>query len=901
MHFLPCFLLFIGAVHALNIRDGSVGNCVGVKSCRPRCATFRLDRQERCDAVGGIFNLVSQLNPWDTKRFRTLNCKPSNTCVNDQCGHDLAGDLTIQIGEQGYSGGTFFTNVELLANDDRFTFCSIYPCTKDECALPEQMVCCIYPLCFITVFVFWMYNRKLIHFDFYSQGTELQFSFYSGKMGLNEVDTPLLVLEFFLKAAFVGDTIQTSVPNHYGPLHVEWMDDPTKCRENEFSKFAPVAPILDPIVVTTTAAASKLLFCDGNEYLPSPLPQTAQPTSAPSSTPTISMMPSAFPTPAPSMPPSSMPTSSPTRTNPPTLNPTYSTVGVKQIDALRVFYSATQMDSSYSSARQNWFTIKEYCNFTGVTCDSNGYVISIDLYNKGLAGTLPATWDNLNRLTKFKAVGNEIRGPIPTNLYELDKLTTIELSSNQLTGEIPRELRRIKFLRRLLLQDNKLNGTIHKDLCDLNKLTAFHIANNVDMNGEIPSCFGDMPLEIFRVDNVGLIGTVPFALCGIRFMNGLTPNGFGCDALACRAGTYRNVTGRMVDNTTQCLPCTVPSNVIGATFCLHVDDFSLLTLPPTVSVAPTPMSSLPFNTTLSPTGTWLDSVAPSIAPSLESPLLRTASPSFADTSAPSFLTTEFPSLRPTTASPIIDKSSAPSSVSSTVPLPTHKVNDETIELTLTFVGITSKLSDIKAFLAATTKYLTTNSTKIKAIRIVSQSVHLYASEAVVTTINRRLAQDALFVTVKVTGSTNNGTLSEAIQIRLTDFAAYVTSVGFLVDATETLPIVPPRVSSKKSPNLGLLGAAIGLSLVAVASIYLVRRNRIMRRDAKFSANTVQLPPMEDEMDHDDKISEESHSGWNSTASPGENEEESVSEWSNLDYLYATTKSVTDDTKGEQLV
>ena len=720
-------------------------------------------------------------------------------------------------------------------------------------------------------------------------------------MGLDEVATPLLVLEFFLKAAFVGDTVQTNVPNHYGPLHVEWMDDPTKCRENEFSKFAPVAPVLNPVIITTTAAASKSLYCDGEEYLSSPLPQTAQPTSAPSSTPTVSMMPSAFPTATPSALPSAMPTHTPTRTNAPTPNPTYSTVGTKQIDALRVFYSATQMDSSYSSARQNWFTIKDYCNFTGIICDSNGYVISIDLFNKGLAGTLPATWDNLNRLTKFKAVGNEIRGPIPTNLYELDKLTTIELSSNQLTGEIPRELRRIKFLRRLLLQDNKLNGTIHKDLCDLDKLTTFHIANNVDMSGEVPSCFGDMPLEIFRVDNVGLVGTVPSTLCSTRFMNGLTPNRFGCDALACRAGTYRNVTGRMVDNTTQCLPCTIPSNVIGSTFCLYVDGFSPLTLPPMVSVAPTPMSSLAPNATLSPTGTWLDSVAPSIAPSLESPPLITALPSFADTSAPSFITTEIPSLRPSTATPIANKSSAPSFGASSVPSVIHKVNVETIELTLAFVGVTSKIADTKSFLAATNSYLTTNSTKINYIRVVSQSVHLYSEEAFVTMFRRRLAQDALFVHVKVSGSTNNGTLSDAIQIRLSDFAAYVSSVGLLVDVTETLPIVPPRVSHKKSPNLGLLGAAIGLSVVAVASIYLVRRNRIMKREAKFSTNTVQLPPIEDVLDLDDQISEESHSGWNSTASPGENEDESVSEWSNLDYLYTTTNSVTSDNKGEPMV
>ena len=123
-----------------DVRNNNAGNCIGVKSCRPRCVTLRLDRNEDCNAVGGIFELQSQLNPWDIKRFRTLNCQATQTCINNKCNQKLSGDLNISIGEQGYSGGYFYTNVQLPADEDTFTFCSIYPCPKDECALPEQMV-----------------------------------------------------------------------------------------------------------------------------------------------------------------------------------------------------------------------------------------------------------------------------------------------------------------------------------------------------------------------------------------------------------------------------------------------------------------------------------------------------------------------------------------------------------------------------------------------------------------------------------------------------------------------------------------------------------------------------------------------------------------------------------------
>ena len=98
------FAVFFVMAQARNVRDNG-GNCVGVKSRRPRCITFRVDRHTQdCGVSTGIFQVQSNLNPWDIDRFKVINCKASNTCINDLCNQDLSGDLTVRIGEEGRSG-----------------------------------------------------------------------------------------------------------------------------------------------------------------------------------------------------------------------------------------------------------------------------------------------------------------------------------------------------------------------------------------------------------------------------------------------------------------------------------------------------------------------------------------------------------------------------------------------------------------------------------------------------------------------------------------------------------------------------------------------------------------------------------------------------------------------------
>ena len=137
----------VSLVHEVNgtssVRSKNGANCVGVSSCRPRCISFQVDRSsdssvDQCDTLTGIFQIQSDITPWDTKSFRTYNCDAAGTCMNERCGLPLPANMTLRISEEGYAG-QYSTVIELAEDEDAFTYCSVYQCPKDECALPSQL------------------------------------------------------------------------------------------------------------------------------------------------------------------------------------------------------------------------------------------------------------------------------------------------------------------------------------------------------------------------------------------------------------------------------------------------------------------------------------------------------------------------------------------------------------------------------------------------------------------------------------------------------------------------------------------------------------------------------------------------------------------------------------------
>lgn len=568
-----------------------------------------------------------------------------------------------------------------------------------------------------------------------------------------------------MKAAFVGPPIRYNEQNRFGPLLIEWMDDPTGCRKGDFSSFAPIAPISNSTIFTNTSTLDQSLYCTGEEYNPAPLPRTSPPRPGPSTFPTTGPALTAFPTTG------SAPTVAPTST--------ISSIQLSQLHPLKILYNSTAMSSSGSASRHNWFDDLEYCSYTGVKCDTRGFVRGLDLTALRLAGFLPTEIGDLQRLQVLKLLNNNIGGTIPTELGQLTELTHIELGSNQFVGTIPTELGILVHLRHLMLQNNRLNGTIPDELCGLNRMMSFDISNNVGMQGEIPSCFGNLALEVLMVDNVGLVGEVPIGLCDVRSFNGLYPNVYGCRAIACPAGEFEPIYGREDGNQAECQRCPIPSNVIGSTSCMVVDEKPFDTAAPTTTLMPMTPTSPP--------------------------------------------------------------ASAPSKV--VTPVPTQRV-----QVTVLFRHVSSAMTevdDIKKFERITKEFVAKSVPIVETIEILSQSLHLpNKDEPTVTVHNRRFLEtsESLFVQMQIDGDASADDFVASIVAALEDTEGYQDALSQELNMFKTPGDVEPEPQPKtknRQVNWKLLGSAVVLSVLAMATVVIVRRRH--KKHDKFIDNTRYIP------------------------------------------------------------
>lgn len=572
------------------------------------------------------------------------------------------------------------------------------------------------------------------------------------------------------------------------------MDDPTGCREGDFSPFAPVTPESEPVVLRTSYPLASSRYCTGDEYDPTPLPGTRPPT-----------------------PPTSSPSASPTTTQAPT---SLSPVQVSQLDALEIFYESTRMFVNASAARHDWFVNLDYCNWMGITCTRGGYVKWIELTGMKLEGSIPTEIVQLPRLQNLKLTNNKITGTLPSQLAQLVNLTQLVLGANKLEGSIPSELSSLQHLRRIMLQNNQLEGTIPEELCNLNaSLIAFDISGSVDMHGKIPECFGEMKeLEFLRVDNVGLVGTVPNELCDVKPFNGLYPNLYGCWAIACPAGYYEPTYGREDGNTTECLPCApIPSNVIGSTTCMQVDGNTVLTMAPTVSSAPSSMPSI------SP------SAQPSRAPST-APIDTTPS------QEPSLEPSASPVDDPTTGAPSLSPSAAPSTPAPTV-APT--ISNPSVLLTVLFQDVSTVMpeEDLATFERITQEYLVeSGASSVEKVEVISQSLRPpEQDEAVVSIHNRALDGETLFVQMLIDGDgTVRSDFEDNVVGALEETDDYQNALSQELDLFPSTPTIPEEPASVDDPepqsegkkiNWKLLGSALGLSVMAIGVVFMVRRFR----------------------------------------------------------------------------
>ncbi len=137
--------------------------------------------------------------------------------------------------------------------------------------------------------------------------------------------------------------------------------------------------------------------------------------------------------------------------------------------ALVALYRATG-ETSWTT-RTNWNTTAALNTWHGVTTNSAGRVVALNLRANNLSGSIPSDIGDLSALTRLDLSGNRLNGEIPAALGNLSNLTHLDLSGNLLSGEIPAALGNLSNLSRLSLDTNVLSGMLPNDLSSLSLTT----------------------------------------------------------------------------------------------------------------------------------------------------------------------------------------------------------------------------------------------------------------------------------------------------------------------------------------------------------------------------------------------------------------------------------------------
>ncbi|KAK9725080.1 hypothetical protein RND81_05G121100 [Saponaria officinalis] len=204
------------------------------------------------------------------------------------------------------------------------------------------------------------------------------------------------------------------------------------------------------------------------------------------------------------------------------------------------------VDNPANRVLSSWNQSVHHCDWDGVICGHrHNRVIELELYSRGLSGTISPFIGNLSFLQEIAMYNNSLHGTIPPEIGRLFRLKRLGLFNNTLVGEIPANLSGCISLEILALAYNKLGGNLPIELRALsnlkslgipgNKLTGhlFNVIQNLTslelisaaynaFTGTIPDSIGNMKnLNILGLGDNLLTGTIPPSIFNISSLQGL--------------------------------------------------------------------------------------------------------------------------------------------------------------------------------------------------------------------------------------------------------------------------------------------------------------------------------------------------------------------------------------------
>ncbi|TDT46848.1 putative secreted protein (Por secretion system target) [Maribacter spongiicola] len=194
-------------------------------------------------------------------------------------------------------------------------------------------------------------------------------------------------------------------------------------------------------------------------------------------------------------------------------------------EALIALYNSTDGDNWTNS----WDLSADMNTWYGITVNGSGRVISINMYQNNLTGTVPPEISNLTELTGLSLRAQNLTGTVLDKVTGLTKLSYLDFAFNNLEGTIPESISNLTSLKNFFLDYNEFSGEIPISLATLTNLERLNLGGN-NLTGSVPNEIFEnlsdlIELEIFNNDLTGLINPTVVNLPLLKSLN-ISANGF---------------------------------------------------------------------------------------------------------------------------------------------------------------------------------------------------------------------------------------------------------------------------------------------------------------------------------------------------------------------------------------
>ena len=154
--------------------------------------------------------------------------------------------------------------------------------------------------------------------------------------------------------------------------------------------------------------------------------------------------------------------------------------------ALEAIFNSTNGEN-WQMVRNNWLS-GDPCTarWSGVSCNTQKIIVSLNLARFGLSGTIPPELGDLSGLESLNLAQNGLQGMIPTQVGLLVSLREVHLSHNFISGTIATELGLLRNLQSLQLSNNTFEGTIPTEIGSITQLRSLDLSS-VNLQGSVPS------------------------------------------------------------------------------------------------------------------------------------------------------------------------------------------------------------------------------------------------------------------------------------------------------------------------------------------------------------------------------------------------------------------------------